>query len=165
MRQQDPTVGGKQLVGVPRSHVVALLQPRFESLLHLQLDQTPESCIDRLHFLRAPWWQQPKQSVASLLEFFLELPRRLPVQIVGEKDGLLRGHHARTPCDGGFESFVNPPVAVVAVRPGTALELDVDARVPRGLLYLAYPLPCAPENDARPANLMGRKMSVFVFLP
>ena len=31
-RQQDPTVGGRQLVGVPLFHVVALLQPRFESL-------------------------------------------------------------------------------------------------------------------------------------
>ena len=158
MRQQDPTVGGKQLVGVPRSHVVALLQPRFESLLHLQLDQTPESCIDRLHFLRAPWWQQPKQSVASLLEFFLELPRRLPVHFCRRK-GWTTPQASREPpvCGGGFERFVNPPVAVVPARPGTALELDVDARVPRGILHLADPLPCVPENDDRPANFMGHK--------
>ena len=83
-----------------------------------------------------------------------------PFIFVAEKDGLLRRHHARTPCGGGFESFVNPPAAVVAVRPDTALELDVDARVPRGL-HLADPLSCAPENDVRPAT----QMSVFVLLP
>ena len=52
-------------------HVVALLVPRLETLPHPQLDQSPVSCIDRLHLIRAPWWQQPKQNVASLLEIFL----------------------------------------------------------------------------------------------
>ena len=100
---EDPTAGGRQVVGVPTFHVVAVLEPRFESLPQPQLDQTPVSCIDRLYLIRAPWWQQPKQSVSPLLELFLQLPRRLPVHIVGEKDGLLRGHHARTSCHGGFE--------------------------------------------------------------
>ena len=103
--------------------------PRLETLPH-QLDQSPVSRIDRLHLIRAPWWQQSKQSVASLHEIFLELFCRLSVQIVGEHDGLLRGLHAETPGDGGLERFVNPRVAVVAVRPGTTLEFAVDARVP-----------------------------------
>ena len=98
VRQQDPTVGGRQLVGVPLFHVVALLIPRLESLLHPQLDQPPVSCIDRLHLIRAPWSQQPKQSVANLLEFFLELFWRLSVQIVGE----------RMDCSAGFTP--EPPV-------------------------------------------------------
>ena len=91
-------------------HVVALLVPRLETLPHPQLDQSPVSCIDRLHLIRAPWWQQSKQSVASLHELFLELFCRLFVQIVGENDGLLRGLHARTPGGGGLEHFVNPPL-------------------------------------------------------
>ena len=86
----------------PRFHVVALLISRRESLLHPQLDQPPVSCIDRLHLIRAPWWPQPKRSVASLLEFSLELLCRLSVQIAGQKDGLLRGHHAGTPDDGAL---------------------------------------------------------------
>ena len=79
------------------------------------------------------------------------------MQIVGEKDGLLRGVHAGSLGDGGFERFVDPPVAVVDARPGTALEFDLDARVPRCFLHLADPLSCASENDARPINFMGNK--------
>ena len=123
--------------------------PRLETLPH-QLDQSPVSRIDRLHLIRAPWSQQPKQSVANLLEFFLELFCRLSVQIVGQKDGLLRELRAGTLGDGGLESFVNPTVALLAVHPGTALELDVDAGVPHCFLHVAGPLSCAPKNDARP---------------
>ena len=73
----------------------------------------------------------PKQSVASFLEFLLEFFCRLPIQIVSEKDGLVRGLHAGSHGGGGLERVVVLPVAVIAVRPGTALEFDVDARVPR----------------------------------
>ena len=99
-----------------------------------------------------------------LLELFLGLFCRLSVQIVGEKDGLLHGVHAGTLGDGGLERFVNAPVAVVAVRPGTALEFDVDARVPRCFLHLADPLSCAPKNDAV-YQFLGQQVSDnFVFL-
>ena len=77
------------------------------------------------------------------------------MQIVGEKNGLLRGLHAGILGDGGLERFANPPVAVVAVRPVTALEIDFDARVSRCFLHLADPLSCAPKNDARPTNFMA----------
>lgn len=57
-----------------------------------------------------------------------------------EKDRLLRGLHAGAPGDGGLEYFVISPVALVTVRPDTALEFDVDARAPRCLLHLVDPL-------------------------
>ena len=79
------------------------------------------------------------------------------MQIVGEKDGLLRGLHAGTPGDDGLERFVNPPGAAVAVRPGTALKFDVDDRVPRCFVHVADRLSCAPKNDARPTIFMGNK--------
>ena len=79
------------------------------------------------------------------------------MQIVGEKVGLLRGLHAGTPGDGGLERFVNPPVAVVAVRPDAAPEFDVDAWVPRCFLHVADPLSFAPKKDARLTNFMGNK--------
>ena len=87
------------------------------------------------------------------------------MQIVGEKDGLLRGLHAGTPGDGGLKRFVNPPVAVVAVRPGTALKFDVDAWVTRCFVHVADRLSCAPKNDGRPTIFHGQQVSDdFVFL-
>ena len=58
VRQQDPTVGGIQLVGVPLFLVVALLQPRFERLPHPQLDQTNRrwNCISAVQTRQYSRW-------------------------------------------------------------------------------------------------------------